>query len=162
VIRLIVAAARRFPVQRPDRGPQHRRQAGRLLGRRAILERRPRGAFGRGGLERQQHVVPLVRVQLQVGQGAHQDAVPALEQGAALFGRQLLAQKAELRGKLSPFLDAGLGGGAVPQKLTDAAQERLVLVGIRAMAESCTPAGSFSHVDRILAQGRRPTPDFAP
>ena len=146
--------AGRLPVERPDRRPQHRRHARRLLGRRAILERGPGGAFGRGGFERQQQVLALIGRQLQVGQRAQQHAVPAFEQRAALLGRQLFAQKAQLRGELAPLLDARLGGGAVPQKLTDTAQERLVLFGIRAVAESRTPAGSLSHVDRILAQGR--------
>ena len=124
-----------------------------MLGWSTILERRPGGPFGGGRLEREQQVVALIGGQLQIGQGAQQHAIPALEQRAAFLGRQLFAQEAELRGELSPLLDARLGRGAVPQKLTDAAQQRLVLFGIRAVPESRTPAGSLSHIAGILAQG---------
>src|SRR5947209_1072653 len=50
----------RFPVERPDRRAQDRRNARRLLGWRPILECSPRRTLGRGCFQRQQEVVALI------------------------------------------------------------------------------------------------------
>ena len=133
---------------------QDRRDAGWLFGWSAILQSRPGGAFGSGRFEREEQVVALIGRQLQIRQSSQEHPIPAFEQGGAFLGRQLFTQEAQLRGELSPFLDACLGRGAVPQKLTDAAQERLVLFGVRAVPEARTPAGSLSHIAGILAQAQ--------
>ena len=67
----------------------------------------------RGGFEGEQQVLALIRWQLQIGKRPKQHSIPAFEQGGALLGRQLFAQKAELCRELAPFFNARLSGGAV-------------------------------------------------
>src|SRR5262249_22014651 len=142
---IFVRATGGLPVERPDGRAQDRGYARGLLWRRAVLEGGPGGAFRGGGFEGEQHVFTLVARELQVRPGTQQDTVPAFEQRRALLGGQLLTEKAQLGREFSPLLHARFRGRAVPQKLTDTAKEGLMLFRIRAMAEPCTPARSFSH-----------------